>query len=435
MSVPHGESTFLLGDFSINAIPEEVAVLLEPHMCPRTFSAGEFLMRQGEREDSIMIVHDGVVEIFTTNEAGERQHINKASRGDVLGEMALLSGEPRTASVIALNDVTVLVLTAPQFHELAHETPELSVVLTKLVAERLAGDGPDVLHGKTFHEHRIIRRLGRGGMSIVYEAVDAQGRHVALKMMSHSLVYDDYAREQFEREARTIEELDHENIVRVFGRFAAFHSYFMIMEHCRGADLSHVIKSRAPLPADEVRKILGQLARAILAAHEAGLVHRDIKPSNIMLTADGSVKLMDFGLATPVYDKSLRETHKRVVGTPRYMAPEQLAGGAIDVAADYFAFGCVAHELMSGEPLFDEPTLPKLFQRHARWDLPSWTDLHFQECDWCRPLWESCLQREPSQRTPDLSEAAAWAESVDVGLVPDESADARRAWEDDTIVE
>ncbi len=319
------ESTFLPGRLSIHAIPTEVTELIEPHMHRRTYSAGEYLMRQGDAAESIMVIDNGVVDIFTSDETGARQHINKGSSGDILGEMALLSGEARSASVLALSDVEVLVLPAGRFHELAHRHPALSVVLTKLVSDRLAGSGPDVLHGKTFHDHRIVRRLGRGGMSIVYEAIDPSGQHVALKMMSHRLVYDDFGRDQFEREVRAIESLDHENIVRVFGRFAAFHSFFMVMEHCRGADLAEVIKQAGPLPEVEVKKIAGQLAAAVLAAHDAGLVHRDIKPANIMLTPEGTIKLMDFGLATPVFDESMPEIPKQVVGTPRYMAPEELA--------------------------------------------------------------------------------------------------------------
>lgn len=430
------ESTYLTGKLSIHAIPAEFTALIEPHMHREAFATGEFLMRQGDTAQSIMVIDEGVVEIFTSDESGARQHINKGSRGDILGEMALLSGEPRSASVLALSDVAALVLPADRFHELAHEHPALSMVLTKLVSDRLAGTGPDVLHGKTLHDHRIIRRLGRGGMSIVYEAIDPAGQHVALKMMSHSLVYDDYGRDQFEREARAIEALDHENIVRVFGRFAAFHSFFMIMEHCRGADLSAVIKRHGPLPEGEIKKIIGQLASAVLAAHDAGLVHRDIKPANIMLTPEGTIKLMDFGLATPVFDNSLSDVPVHVVGTPRYMAPEQLAGKSVGFPADYFSFGGVVYELLTGKPLFAEKKLSKLIKRHAQWDFPDYDALPPTEEDWCRRLLEACLVCDPQQRTPDLQALTKWAAPVDPRLLPaDDDAADRAAWEDDTVME
>ncbi|QDT46054.1 Serine/threonine-protein kinase StkP [Symmachiella dynata] len=431
-----GESTFLAGKLSMRAIPAEVTALIEPFMHRRRFATGQFLMQQGDTAKSIMVLDEGVVEIFTTDESGTRQHINKGSRGDVLGEMALLSGEPRSASVLALSDVKALVLPAERFHELAHDHPALSVVLTKLVADRLAGSGPDVLHGKTFHDYRIVRRLGRGGMSIVYEAIDPNGQHVALKMMSHSLVYDDFGREQFEREVRAIESLNHENIVRVFGRFAAFHSFFMIMEHCRGANLSEVIKYNGPLPEEEIRKIVGQLAAAVLAAHDSGLVHRDIKPANIMLIPEGTVKLMDFGLAAPVIDESLSQYAKHVVGTPRYMAPEQLDGKPAGFPADYFSFGAVVYELLTGKPLFAERKLSQLRKRHAQWNFPDYDVLRPTKNEWSRQLLAECLIRDPQKRRPDLSAIAKWAAPVDAGMLPGGNADTGKAgWEDETIME
>ncbi len=421
---------------SIRSMPPELTALIEPYMHQKEYSTGEYLMRQGETAQSIMVISSGVVEVFTTDASGKRQHINKVSAGDVLGEMSLLTGEKRTASVVALSDVKSRLLPAGRFHQIAHQHPELSVVLTQLVADRLAGKGPDVLHGKSLNDYRIVRRLGRGGMSIVYEAVDPDGRLVALKMMSHSLVYDEYARAQFEREAKIIESLDHDNIVRVYGRFAAFHSYFLVMEHCRGANLSEVIKRQGALPAEEIKKLLGQLAQALLNAHQADLVHRDIKPSNVMLTEEGQIKLMDFGLAAPVFDQRLTDEDKHVVGTPRYMAPEQMAGEIVGPAADYFALGGVIYELLSGTPLFNETKLTQLLRRHAEWDLPDLDALPETPGNWCRQLLDQCLQQDPKQRRPELQEVATWAAPVDIRLLStDQVKSAQGSWEDDTIIE
>jgi hypothetical protein len=435
--MPEGtKTTFLSNQDPLRAVPAEGLALIEPHMHLKRFSAGEHLIRQGEAATSIMIIREGIAEVYTES-GGSRQHINKISQGEVLGEMALLSGEARSASVLALSDVEVRVLPAERFHQLAREHPAISLVLTQLVADRLGGSGPDVLQGKTFHGHRIVRRLGRGGMSVVYEGVDEEtGRLVALKMMSHSLVYDELACDQFEREARVIESLRHENIVGVYDRFAAFHSYFLVMEHCSGANLAEVLRHVGAIPADTCRKILGQLARALHTAHAAGLVHRDVKPANVMLTVEGTIKLMDFGLATPVLDEALKSSDSPVVGTPRYMAPEQLAGEPVGQAVDFFALGCVVYELLTGQPLFPETKLPELLLRRAAWRLPDFASDRPDLPEWALPLLNHCLQKRPEQRRPDLKSLASHAAPVPTELLPSNDARPQQGnWEDDTVVE
>lgn len=428
--MPEGTHT---GSLSFRSLSAPVIQLIESEMHEERFSAGEFLMRQGDAATSMMVIREGVVDIHTLDDQGGRKHINKGSRGDVVGEMSLLAGGTRTASIVALSDVQVLVLPAERFHQLAHEHPAISVVLTQLVADRLGGTGPDVLGGKTFHGYRIVRRLGRGGMSVVYEAIDAESEQlVALKMMSHSLVYDESARDQFEQESQVIESLDHENIVRVFGRFAVFHTFFMVMEHCSGANLAEVIREHGPLPPEECRKILGQLAKSLIAAHDAGLVHRDIKPSNIMLMRTGRIKLMDFGLATPVLDESLSNSDSPIVGTPRYMAPEQMAGEPVGQSADYFAFGCVAYEMLTGQQLFAKTKITELLRRHAAGDLPDFSALE----PWGREILKQCLAKNPAARRLDLKQIAMAAAPVHSTLLPTNiSSTGGDGWEDETVIE
>src|SRR5690606_14782212 len=128
------------------------------------------------------------------------------------------------------------------------------------VATRLGGMVRDVLAGKTLEGYRFERQLGQGGMSVVYQATEAaSNRSVALKMMSHRLVYDTIALQRFQREAGLIEQLQHENIVQMLGRFRAFHTYFIVMEYCDGQSLDAVLRNRRGLKEPEIRKILGQV--------------------------------------------------------------------------------------------------------------------------------------------------------------------------------
>lgn len=351
---------------ALASIPvRELAPLLES----RSYQSGDLVMREGEPGDSLLILSKGRVEISTTDLDGRRHVIGTAAAGDVIGEMSMLTSEPRSASVVAVEPVEAKSLSAAAFHDLARRFPEFSYALTRLIADRLGMPDRDALTDKTLDQFAIRRRLGRGGMGIVYEARQRQtGQRVALKMMSHRWVYDEGALRRFQQEADIIESFEHSNIVRMYGRFAAFHTYFIVMEYCQGETLESLLDATGPLDASRFQQITGQLAAALDHAHRAGVVHRDIKPANVMLTPDGVVKLMDFGLAEPVYESDALDG--RISGTPRYMAPEQRIGQTAGVEADWFAFGCVAFEMLTGTPLFDGGVRDELRRDFRGWSPP-----------------------------------------------------------------
>jgi serine/threonine protein kinase len=365
----------------------------------------------------------GIVEINSVDEGGACHLHARCGPGQVIGEMSLLTAEPRSANVVAVDRVHVLVLPAETFHELAHEYPVLGVVLTQLVATRLGSQVHDVLAGKTFHGYRIVKRLGRGGMAVVYEAEEtATGRRVALKMMSHRLVCDPTALAQFQREADIVESFEHDNIVRMYGRFEAFRTYFIVMQFVDGRPLSETIKSRGALPQAEARKIIGQVALALAYAHEHGVIHRDIKPSNIMLNRDGTVKLMDFGLARPVLETE-GAIPEGIVGTPRYMPPELLSGGSASRATDYFALGCVVYEMLAGRPVLPKLKLTDLLQYYETWQPPAFHEIQPPLSRELCEAFQPSLSKDPRARRLDLSQAAAWAGLADPSLIAPQADD------------
>ena len=381
---------------------------IESQMHEELYAEGEFLFHQGDPGTSLMLLCDGSVEVSTDDEWGKRHLIGRVNQGDVLGEMALLADEPRSANVIATTAVRVLVLPVEKFHQLAEELPELSVMLTQLIAKRVGTQKRDVLVGKSLERYRVQRRLGRGGMGVVYEAHDTEdGKRVALKMMSHELVYDVGGHAQFQQEADIVESFQHENIVHMYRRFRAFHTAFIAMEFCDGETLQERIQGRGRLTEAEARRVFCQVASAVGYAHARDIVHRDIKPDNIMINKDGVVKLMDFGLAKPIAATNSALTG-RIVGTPGYMAPEQLTGQNSGKECDYFALGCVAYEMLTAKTLCAVKSISDLLQRLTNWETPNLKGDCPEVTDEFAQMVEGCLKKAPEARRLDFDRVAAW---------------------------
>jgi serine/threonine protein kinase len=379
-------------------------------MLERSFEPGELLLREGDPGDSLMVVASGKAEVWVRADGG-RHVLKRAGAGEILGEMALLTDETRSASITALTPVRAWVLAAERFHQLAAQHPDLSALLTGLLASRLGKARHDALTGKTYQGYRIVRCLGRGGTSVVYEAEEAgTPRRVALKMMSHRLLYDPPAMERFRREAEIVQSFDHPNIAKMFGTFEAFRTFFIVMEFCQGISIDRVVRSQGPLAEPEARKIFGLASRALRHAHDHGIVHRDIKPSNLMATRDGSVKLVDFGLAGRVGNEVAAE---RLWGTPRYMAPEQMIGKPADVRSDLFALGHVAYEMLSGEPLFHGKDYLELNPQVARCSIPDLEERLPRVSPEFRGVLENLLVRDPERRSLDFDQVGSWGAAVD----------------------
>ncbi len=214
--------------------------------------------------------------------------------------------------------------------------------------------------GTILGPYRVLAPLGAGGMGEVYRAEDARlGRSVAIKVLPEEVSRDPERRARFEREARAIAALNHPNICAVHDIGQQDGVDFLVMELLEGESLADRL-SRHAVPFDEACRLAVTILETLEAVHERGLIHRDLKPANIFLTRHGA-KLLDFGLArtadlTDAADTRITQ-HGLVVGTPRYMAPEQLRGGPIDHRADLFAAGALLYEMLAGRAAFDGPSL------------------------------------------------------------------------------
>ncbi|MBX9584786.1 MAG: serine/threonine protein kinase [Gemmataceae bacterium] len=228
-------------------------------------------------------------------------------------------------------------------------------------------DDPDDLSGRTLGDFHVLRPLGAGGMGRVYLARQVSlDRPVALKLLNPALVADPVALKRFEAEALAVARLQHPNVVQVYALGEAGGRRFMALEYVDGRNLREYLARKGPPELPVALSVLRQVAAALGAAHEAGLVHRDVKPENVLVTRKVGVKVADFGLSRAFADDDPRLTKSGlVVGTPVYLSPEQAQGKAVDHRSDLYSLGVTAYHLLAGEPPFRGETAIDVALKHV----------------------------------------------------------------------
>ncbi|HVV83749.1 MAG TPA: serine/threonine-protein kinase [Kofleriaceae bacterium] len=218
---------------------------------------------------------------------------------------------------------------------------------------------------------RIVEEVASGGMAVVYRAVqDPLGRTVAIKALKTAAASEEHVATRFEREARSLANLQHENIISVYDFHREQGALFIVMEYVAGIDLYDLLDRCGRLPFDVAAIVALQVARALDYIHFRGIVHRDIKPANVMMARQGGVKLMDFGIARDKSFEDLTEVGTGI-GTPSYMSPEQILGDKLDARSDLFSLGIVLYQMVTGGKPFVEDeersVMHKIrLERHAR---------------------------------------------------------------------
>ena len=281
----------------------------------------------------------------------------------------------------------------------------------------------NLLKGRTkgffLGDYKLQNHLGTGGMSSVFLAKHRLiDRPVAIKILPPSRAEDPNFRDRFEREARATALLSHPNIVRVFDIDTQGDTHYIVMEYVSGRDLRAIVKSGGPLPLDRAAHYIAQAAVGLQHAHQRGLVHRDIKPANLVAKADGTLKILDLGLARVDDDEisSLTMTNpETMMGTADYLAPEQaLNAHTVDGRADVYSLGCTFYFLLTGHAPFTEGTIAQRILMHqtqpprdVRADRP---DCPHALADCCMTM----LAKEPERRVPVetiASRLGGWLES------------------------
>ncbi|MBJ93483.1 MAG: hypothetical protein CMP23_03310 [Rickettsiales bacterium] len=354
--------SFLSQVNGFNAIsPDELGRIVE-QVEERSYEEGDYLIRRGEEGDSMHVIVTGKVAVPILDGEGHPKMVVHLGPSDLVGEMALLTGERRSADVIAEEPVTTLMLSRDTLQPLLRAHPPLARFLTEILGQRL-----EQSQISRVGKYRLLGKLGEGATAKVYEGIHpALNRLVAIKMLSHSLLFDSSFQERFLQEARTIAGLTHPNIVQIFDTESAYATYFIVMEKVDGTDLAKMLAARRTIPPAECMDILCQMSAALSHAHGQGIVHRDVKPANTAVSKSGNVKLMDFGIAKPIPKTPSAQRAKTVEGTPRYLAPEAAVGKVVDGRADIYSLGIMAYEMVTGRVPFYADTIRELLQMHVR---------------------------------------------------------------------
>jgi eukaryotic-like serine/threonine-protein kinase len=293
--------------------------------------------------------------------------------------------------------------------------------------------------------YEITARIGEGGMGQVFRARDTKlDRDVAIKILPESFAHDAERLARFLREAKTLASLNHSNIAGIYGLEEGGGSTALVMELVEGEDLSQRF-ARGAVPLDDALPIAKQIAEALEAAHEQGIIHRDLKPANIKMRPDGTVKVLDFGLAkamepavasgvsqSPTITTPAMTQAGIILGTAAYMSPEQAKGRTADKRSDVWAFGCVLYEMLTGSAAFGggDDTVSEVLAAVLKSE-PDWSALPASTPAAVETLLRRCLTKDPRERLHDIADARL--EIRDVGTRSSEGAPAsartnRLAW-------
>jgi serine/threonine protein kinase len=273
--------------------------------------------------------------------------------------------------------------------------------------------------GSRIGPYEVTAQIGIGGMGEVYRATDTNlKRAVAIKVLPESVATDKDRLARFQREAEVLASLNHPNIAAIYGLERSDRVSALVMELVEGPTLADRI-GHGRISVEEALPIAKQIAEALEAAHEQGIIHRDLKPANIKVRADGTVKVLDFGLAKALDSSpaTIDASHSPTItspammtgvgvllGTAAYMAPEQARGKPVDRRADIWAFGCVLYEMLAGQPAFTGQTVSDIVAVVLK-NEPDWTALTADIPVPVRSLLRRCLKKDPTQRLHDSADA------------------------------
>ena len=356
-------------------------------------------LRDGELEYLREVGH--VIEAATAVESGAYDPATLAPvarRADALGRLARV-----------FNTMANQVRAREERLKSQIDALRLEISQAQPAAPAIATGTPELPTGHVISgRYEILAELGRGGMGLVYRALDRElGEQVAVKTLHSGLVQDESMLERFKSEIRLARQISNKHVVRTHDLGEWQGIYYLTMEYVQGISMRELMDTRIRLGAEATLAIASQLAQSLVAAHEQGIIHRDIKPQNMLLDSAGVLKVMDFGVARLAERPSGLTETGMIVGTPTYMAPEQILGEAVDQRSDLYAAGVVMYECLTGRVPFDAPSLVALIAKVLREDPVPPGDLAPDTPPALSALVLRLLAKDPADRPASASELLA----------------------------
>lgn len=392
-----GNHNFILREEISKGLTPEALKIFLASMEEKRFKAGERLITRGEKGDKLFIIQDGTCSVIIEKD-GKAYPIVSLKPGDFAGEMALITGEPRSAHVDAETDVVVAEISREKFDAVCEEHPSLREILSEIVQENI--------FSSIFKEQREVGKyniqdiLGKGAMSTVYKGVHRYlNMPVVIKVLRHDMVMNPDFYNKFKEDAIKILQLNHDNIVTVFDIASLYRTIFIFREYLEGEPLHKILDKMPRQPLNRVIEFLLQICSGLAYAHKHGLIHQGIKPSNIFILPNDQLKLIDFGLAFPRWaiDTSLGKM-------VQYMSPEQIAGERLDERTDIYSLGITAFEMITGEKPFPDQDIDKSIEMDAIQEIPDPRSLRQELPDeLCRVVIKAS-QKNPDKRYQSISE-------------------------------
>jgi CRP-like cAMP-binding protein/tRNA A-37 threonylcarbamoyl transferase component Bud32 len=364
----------------------------------KRIKAGTRFITQGSPAHTAYIIQRGSC-IVVVEKDGVLHPVDHRGEGDIVGMMAILTGEPRNAHVEAESDLDVWILDKAYFDQISRSDRELLSFLTEIVADRFDSKRP--IADRTIGKYVATDIIGRGGYSIVYKGIHADlNMPVAIKMMRHDLVMDPDYLTNFRNEAKFIAALDHENIIRVYDIEERFKTVFIIMEYLQGQSLRDLLMRLKKIPPLLAADFLIQTCSGLGYAHRNGIIHRDINTSNIFVQGDDRLKIFDFGIACPVGTEDYL-----LGGAFPYLAPELFEGEPADERSDIYALGITAFEMVTGQRPYPEKSAGDLIKLHRAQDIPDPADIITDIPEALRRFILKACRRDPVKRYPSAATA------------------------------
>jgi serine/threonine protein kinase len=368
-------------------------------MQERRFTAGTRMITRGTKGDRLFIIQDGICSVIIDKD-GTDYPIVKLEQGDLAGEMALITGEPRSAHVDAETDVIAMEMKREEFDAICEKHPSLREILTKIVQENIFSSifKEDREVGK-YNIQEIIRQ---GEMSTDYKGIHRYIKiPVVIKVLRNDIAMDPEFFEQFKKDAMLIVQLTHDHIVTVYDIAGLYRTIFIFREFLEGELLGAYMDNvpNRKLPSSTSIDLLRQICSGLAYSHEKGLIHKGLNPNNIFVLPNKQVKILDFGLVFP----------KRSIGISlgervAYMPPEQLSGKPLDERSDIYSLGMVAWEMVTGQRPFADVDVKTLLQSHAEQEIPDIKSMCPDLPDNFSQLISKATKKNPDDRYPSMQD-------------------------------